>query len=67
MWAQDYIMLLTWTDDFPYFGTDKMVNWFEQEAAKLMALEFLGECKDFVSIEVIQHADGSKKLIHSKY
>ena len=67
VWAQDYIMLLTWTDDFPYFGTDRMVNWFEQEAAKLMALEFLGECKDFVSIEVIQHADGSKELTHSKY
>jgi hypothetical protein len=67
VWATEYVMMLTWTDDFPYFGTTKMRKWFEVEIAKLMKLEFLGECKDFVSIQIKQHEDGCKELYHSDY
>ena len=26
----EFLLLITWTDDFPYFGTSKMVEWFEE-------------------------------------
>ena len=67
VWATEYIMMLTWTDDFPYFGTDKMVNWFNHHLPKLIKVDLVGKCEDFISIEVTQHADGSKEVTHSKY
>ena len=61
-------MVLTWTDDLPYFGTPRMVAWYEQEAVKHMPVKFSGICEDFVSIEV-EHDEkyGLTILTHSKY
>ena len=33
-WYTEYVMVLTWTDDLPYFGTDAMVESFEAEIVK---------------------------------
>ena len=67
VWATEYILLLTWTDDFPYFGTDRMVAEFNRVLPSLIKVDLIGECKDFISIEVTQHDDGGKELTHSKY
>ena len=63
----EYIMMLTWTDDFPYFGTPKMVSWFNTTLPTLIKVDLVGQCRDFISIEVTQHEDGSKEATHSKY
>ena len=67
VWTSEYILMLTWTDDFPYFGTDAMVAEFNRVLPTLIKVDLIGECEDFISIEVTQHDDGSKELTHSKY
>ena len=67
VWANEYLMMLTWTDDFPYFGTKNMVDWFNVTLPSLIKVDLVGECRDFISIEVTQHNDGSKEATHSKY
>ena len=44
-----------------------MVNWFNYHLPRLIKVDLVGKCEDFISIEVTQHADGSKEVTHSKY
>ena len=39
-WTKSYIIVLTWTDDFPYAGTDQLVRWYEQNVALHLPLTF---------------------------
>jgi hypothetical protein len=54
VWCTEYIVLLTWTDDIPYFGTDGLCEWFELEIVKHVPMKFQPECRDFISIECKQ-------------
>ena len=61
-------MLLTWTDDLPYFGTDQMVEWFERESVQHLPLTFEPVCRDFIGIEVKQDlVRGITLLSQSRY
>jgi hypothetical protein len=67
-WCKEYLMVLTWTDDMPYFGTPKMLRWYEQEAPKHFPIKFEDTCEDFVSIEINRDEKyGLYTLTHSKY
>ena len=68
VWVTEYIVILSWTDDMPYFGTSQMVEWYEREVKPVMPIELSGECKDFVSIEIKQNLkEGTTELLHQKY
>ena len=63
-----YLVLMSYVDDFPYFGTTDMRKWFETEVVKKMKLVLNGECTDFVSIEVKQDLiAGTIEATFSKY
>lgn len=67
-WTKEFLLLISWTDDLPYFGTPKMVAWYEKEAPKYMPVKFVEKCTDFVSIEVKHDEEyGLIELTHSKY
>ena len=66
-WCKEYLMVLTWTDDMPYFGTPKMLRWYEQEAPKHFPIKFEETCEDFVSIEINRDKKyGLYTLMHSR-
>ena len=61
-------MLITWTDDFPYFGTSKMVEWFEENVVVALPVKLEGPCEDFVAIQVRQNlGEKTLELHHTKY
>ena len=67
-WTKSYLIVLTWTDDFPYAGTDQLVRWYEKNVALHLPLTFEPVCEDFVSIEIKQDIErGLKYMVHSKY
>ena len=68
VWVGKYLVLMSYVDDFPYFGTTEMRRWFETEVVKKMKLVLNGECTDFVSIEVKQDLiAGTIEATFSKY
>jgi len=46
----DYIIVITWTDDVRYFGTDLLVEEYESTVKKEIKCTMEGESKEFVSI-----------------
>ena len=67
-WYEEYIVLLTWTDDIPYFGTPRMCKWFKETANALLPLTWSDICRDFIGIEVNQDLlRGITQLTQSKY
>lgn len=67
-WVTEYIIVLTWTDDMPYFGTPSMVEWYESEIQKHVPMEFTPVCTDFIGIEVHQDlVKGVTTLTQAKY
>ena len=53
----DWLMVICWTDDLPYGGTEKMKQWFKTEILK----RFKGThvpCQDsFIGMEIVQRPD----------
>eukprot|EP00935_MAST-01C_sp_MAST-1C-sp1_P002836 g2836.t1 len=50
----DYIVIVCWTDDVRYFGTDSAVAQYERTIVKHMKLELEGDSDGFVSCEIKQ-------------
>lgn len=68
VWVTEYIVVLTWTDDMPYFGTKDMVEWYKAELPKHCPIEWTEVCRDFIGIEVHQDlVRGVTELTQSKY
>jgi hypothetical protein len=51
-WVTEYLMVIVWTDDMPYFGTDSMIEWYQRELPKHGPIVFIDMCKDLIEIEV---------------
>jgi hypothetical protein len=67
-WVTEYIMVIVWTDDMPYFGTDSMVEWYQRELPKHVPIVFTDICKDFIGIEIHQDlVRGVTELTQSNY
>jgi hypothetical protein len=67
-WTTEYIVVLTWTDDMPYFGTSSMIEEYEREIVKHLPMVFKRECTDFISIEIKQDlVRGVTELTQAKY
>ena len=68
VWTSKYLVLMSYVDDFPYFGTKELRTWFETEVVKKMKLVLNGICTDFVSIQVKQDpVAGTIEATFSKY
>jgi hypothetical protein len=68
VWVTEYIVVLTWTDDMPYFGTKEMVEWYRAELPKHCPIEWTEVCVDFIGIEIHQDLElGVTALTQAKY
>jgi len=68
IWTSEYLLVLTWTDDLPYFGTPEMEVWFRAEVDKHLPMVWQDICDDFISIQVKQNLTlGTCALTQPKY
>jgi hypothetical protein len=65
-WFTEYVVLVTWTDDLPYFGTSAMKKEFEMDIARELPVTFSPVCRDFVGIEVEQFVDRGVTFLTQK-
>jgi hypothetical protein len=64
----DFIIVITWVDDCRYFGTDLLIQAYEQDVQKHCKCTMEGESKEFVSIEIKHDIKGQKlELTQSEY
>jgi len=68
VWTSEYLIVLTWTDDCPYFGTPKLEVWFRAEMEKHLPMVWTDVCTDFISIQIKQDLSlGTCALTQPKY
>ena len=68
VWKSEYLVVMTWTDDIPYFGTPELEVWFKSECDKHLPMVWKDVCDDFISIEVKQDLErGTCELTQEKY
>ena len=48
---KDWLIIITWTDDFRYIGSDGYLDWFENEMCGRLKCKLLGKVREFVSLE----------------
>jgi hypothetical protein len=64
----EWMIVHIWTDDVRYFGTDKMVQKYEEQIQKKVKVKFLGEPGEFVGTEFVQDLErGLCELKAPKY
>ena len=67
-WTKNYLLLITWTDDIPYYGTPAMEQWYETNVSRNLPMVLEERCEDFVSIQIKQDdVRMLKYCTHSKY
>ena len=49
--VKDWLIIITWTDDFRYIGSDGYLDWFENEMCGRLKCKLLGNVREFVSLE----------------
>jgi len=60
----DWLIVLIWTDDARYFGTDRCREEYENQITKEIKVKLLGECEEFVGTEF--HQDLNRGLCELK-
>ena len=48
--VKDYLIVITWTDDVRYFGTQRFIDLYEKNVQEHIKCKMLGVSKEFVSI-----------------
>ena len=64
---KDWLIIITWTDDFRYIGSDAYLAWFEKEMCTRLKCKLLGNVREFVSLETNCNLEaGTTTLAYSR-
>ena len=64
----EWMIATVWTDDVRYFGTNKMLDEYENELAKHIKVKLLGVPGEFVGVDFLQDVElGTLEIKAPKY